>query len=287
MATVELARRAGQVWDVPIAIGHDVATGQKRVGITTSQRAGVQDRDVIVATASLEVGYNDEHVGLVLQHKAPRDPAAFIQRRGRAGRRQEQRPWSVVVLSDYGRDRIAYQAYEQLFHPALPARSLPVANSAVRRIQAAYSTLDWLAGQRSSGYSVWDDLTKPGYQAGQEALAEAIERTLRNRNIRLGLEQHLSRALGIDEDETRSLLWSSPRGIVTEMLPTALRRLRTGWFHSVTGPGQDLRAVNSPLPDFVPPNLFTDLQLPEVTVSVPAQRKNQEPDRHDLGVFSR
>jgi hypothetical protein len=281
----ELARQAGQVWDLPISIGHNVATGQKRVGITTSQRAGVQDRDVIVATASLEVGYNDEHVGLVLQHKAPRDPAAFIQRRGRAGRRQEQRPWSVVVLSDYGRDRIAYQAYEQLFHPALPARSLPIANGAVRRIQAAYSTLDWLAGQRSIGYSVWDDLTKPGYQAGQEALAEAIERTLRDPSARLRLEQHLSRALGVDEGEARSLLWSSPRGIATEMLPTALRRLRTGWFHSVRGPGQDLQAVNSPLPDFVPPNLFTDLQLPEVTVSVPAQRRNQDPDRYDLGVF--
>jgi hypothetical protein len=29
------------------------------------------------------------------------------------------RPWTVVVLSDYGRDRIAYQGYDILFNPIL------------------------------------------------------------------------------------------------------------------------------------------------------------------------
>ena len=228
-------RRAGQVWDAPAEIGHDLEAGRKRVGITTSQRAGVQDRDVIIATASLEVGYNDEHVGVVLQHKAPRDPAAFIQRRGRGGRLPEQRPWTIVVLSDFGRDRIAYQSYERLFDPALPARSLPIANQAVRRMQAAFASLDWLAKQRTRGYSVWDDLTKPRNTAGQRALAEAIERTLRDPVLRHDLETHLSRALGIERDEARALLWSPPRSIVLEMLPTALRRLTSGWFHGVKG----------------------------------------------------
>jgi hypothetical protein len=281
----QLARRAGQVWDMPAEIGHDLVSGRKRVGITTSQRAGVQEREVIVATAALEVGYNDEQVGLVLQHKAPRDPAAFIQRRGRAGRRQEQRPWTLVVLSDFGRDRIAYQSYERLFDPELPARSLPIANNAVRRMQAAYATLDWLATQRAHGYSVWDDLTKPGYAPAQRALAEAIERTLRDRDIRRKLEDHLSRALGLDREETQALLWSPPRGILTEMLPTALRRLRSGWFHAVKGPEQDLQAPNSPLPEFMPPNLFTDLQLPEVTVTVPPQRRSEAPANEELPVF--
>jgi len=280
----QLARRAGQVWDVPTEIGHDLVAGRKRVGITTSQRAGVQDREVIVATASLEVGYNDEQVGLVLQHKAPRDAAAFIQRRGRAGRLPRQRPWTVVVLSDFGRDRIAYQSYERLFDPELPARSLPIANNAVRRMQAAYATLDWLSTQRTQGNSVWDDLTKPGNAAVQTALAHKIEDVLRNPVLHAALENHLTRSLAIDREEARALLWSSPRGVLTEMLPTALRRLRTQWFHSEKGPGQDLKAPNSPLPDFMPPNLFTDLQLPEVTVTVPPQRQLDEAEEAQLPV---
>ena len=30
------------------------------------------------------------------------------------------RPWTAVVLSDYGRDRAAYQSYDLLFDPELP-----------------------------------------------------------------------------------------------------------------------------------------------------------------------
>ena len=68
---------------------------------------------------SLEVGFNDPRVGAVIQHKAPRDLASFLQRRGRAGRRLQMRPITVVVLSDYGRDRIAYQTYEKLLDPEI------------------------------------------------------------------------------------------------------------------------------------------------------------------------
>ena len=54
---------------------------------TSSQHSGVKDSaELVVATASLEVGYDDPGVGGVLQHKAPRDAAGFLQRRGRAGR---------------------------------------------------------------------------------------------------------------------------------------------------------------------------------------------------------
>ena len=38
--------------------------------------------DIVVATASLEVGFNDPRVGGVIQHKAPRDVAQFLQRKG-------------------------------------------------------------------------------------------------------------------------------------------------------------------------------------------------------------
>lgn len=282
----DLARAAGQVWDAATDIGHDLTGSRVQVGLTTSQQSGVQDRDVIVATAALEVGYNDEHVGLVLQHKAPRDPAAFLQRRGRAGRRPQQRPWTVAVLSDYGRDRIAYQAYEQLFDPSLPARSLPVANQAVRRMQAAFATLDWLSRKRQIGYSVWDDLTRPRSQRAQSALAELVERVLTDQAAGQELKRHLIDALRIDGDDADALLWTPPRGILTEVLPTALRRLQSGWHHVVAGAGGDLQAPTSPLPDFVPPNLFSDLQLPEVTVTTPKRKDSAEVDEHPLPVLT-
>lgn len=67
-------------------IGHDLAEN-KVISRTSSQDAGVDaSADVVVATSSLEVGYNDPLVGAVLQHKAPNDVASYLQRKGRAGR---------------------------------------------------------------------------------------------------------------------------------------------------------------------------------------------------------
>jgi Lhr-like helicase len=39
----------------------------------------------VVATAALEVGFNDPLVGAIIQHKAPRGMASFLQRKGPRG----------------------------------------------------------------------------------------------------------------------------------------------------------------------------------------------------------
>ena len=111
----------------------------------SSQDRGVDpNADVIVATAALEVGFDDPSVGAVVQHKAPRGLASFLQRKGRGGRTRGMRPWTVVVLSDYGRDRMAYQGYDVLFDPELPARSLPLQNRYITRMQAVFAAIDYL-----------------------------------------------------------------------------------------------------------------------------------------------
>src|SRR5207302_1627846 len=131
---------AGQSWDMCEELGFGLETFRARVGRTSSQDAGVDlTSDVIVATASLEVGFNDPTVGAVIQHKAPRGTAQFLQRKGRAGRTQRMRPWTVVVLSDYGRDRLAYQGYDLLFDPQLEPRALPLGNRYVMKMQSAYA----------------------------------------------------------------------------------------------------------------------------------------------------
>lgn len=171
---------AGQDWSLPVRIGHDLRR-RHQVGRTTAYDSGVADHtEVVVATAALEVGYDDEAVGLVLQHKAPRDMAQFLQRKGRAGRTRHMRPWTIMVLSDYGRDRLAYQAYEQFFDPELPPRDLPLGNRYVQRMQAAYALVDYLGVQLQGGLprgSVWQDLSGP--PEVHPELSEAMRRELK------------------------------------------------------------------------------------------------------------
>jgi hypothetical protein len=154
----------GQDWRALEANGH-VLSARHRVERTTALDTGVShDAEIVVATAALEVGYDDPAVGVVLQHKAPRDLAQFLQRKGRAGRTRHMRPWTIMVLSDYGRDRLAYQAYEQFFDPELPPRELPLSNRYIRRMQAAYALIDYLGVAMQQGEpagSVWRDLSAP------------------------------------------------------------------------------------------------------------------------------
>jgi hypothetical protein len=154
----------GQDWRALEYNGHNLST-RHRVERTTALDSGVShDAEIVVATAALEVGYDDPAVGVVLQHKAPRDMAQFLQRKGRAGRTRHMRPWTIMVLSDYGRDRLAYQAYEQFFDPELPPRELPLGNRYIRRMQAAYALIDYLGVAMQQGEpsgSVWRDLSGP------------------------------------------------------------------------------------------------------------------------------
>jgi hypothetical protein len=157
----------GQDWRMLEENGHALTT-RHRVERTTSLDTGVShEAEIVVATAALEVGYDDPAVGVVLQHKAPRDMAQFLQRKGRAGRTRHMRPWTIMVLSDYGRDRLAYQAYEQFFDPELPPRELPLGNRYIRRMQATYALIDYLGVNMQAGEptgSVWRDLAEPQIQ---------------------------------------------------------------------------------------------------------------------------
>lgn len=292
--------RDGQSWQFSEEIGHPLGLGVPlRISRTSSQDSGVdRGSDVVVATAALEVGYNDPEVGAVLQHKAPRDWAAYLQRKGRAGRRRSMRPWTVVVLSDYGRDRLAFQAYDQLFDPELPHRTLPVANRYVLRMQAAFAFMDWVAARVPHDVpagSVWTDFSGP--VSGSAPWVVAIRRRQEwerdlvralldgDEELCQALEAHLQAALAVSADIVRSLLWETPRPLYTSVLPTLLRRLESGWSRVPAHPGEterDYQVNDHPLPDFVPQQLFGDLNLPEVEIVIPPQMRSQEPTTHYL-----
>lgn len=273
---------AGQSWDLAEEIGHVLAPGRTiRVARTSSQDAGVDpNAEVIVATSSLEVGFDDPDVGAVLQHKAPQSGGGFLQRKGRAGRVRGMRPWTVVVLSDYGRDRIAYQAYDQLFSPVLPPRHLPIQNRSVLRMQATFALLDWLAQRLPSDLSPdpWADLSKPSKVTGAHGnsdrkhtlYASLLRNLLHESQLRDEFEGFLVRALGISPDTAKSLLWEPPRSVVMGAAPTLLRQLERDWRRA----GEAAPAEYSPwapLPGFLPGALFSDLQLPEVRIQTGSQ----------------
>lgn len=163
----------------------------------------MSEADVIVATAALEVGYNDDQVGAVLQHKSPRNMASFLQRKGRAGESAACGLYMVTALSDYGRDRVSFQAYEHLFDPALPPQYLPILNQYVLRMQAVFAFIDWLANDAAdsskSGW-LWELLSKPDSNAPtsvrdhvkKQKLAELVRGEL---PILSSLQEHLMQSL--------------------------------------------------------------------------------------------
>lgn len=292
-------RLAGQSWDLPQALGHPLDAGSRlRLGRTSSQDAGVDKAaQLIIATASLEVGFDDPAVGAVLQHKSPRDIAQFVQRKGRAGRDRGARPWTLIVLSDYGRDRTTYEAWEALFDPLLPARSLPVRNRAVLRMHAVQAVLDWLCHRLKSStpqFSAWRDLASPpdasrwgrARAESQERAARLLERVLEEPAIEAELTRWIAAALQLSSAEVNEVLWHPPRPVLLAAVPTLLRRLRSQWTVATRDGhvrGADLSG-STPLPDFFPSNLFTELSLPETTIHVPAQQHwEQEGEAESMG----
>lgn len=288
-------RLAGQAWDMPRSLGHRFAPSDSgaQVGRVSSQDPGLaENADIIVATASLEVGYDSDTVGAVIQHKSPRSGASFLQRMGRAGRPGPMRPWKIIVLSDFGRDRDGFQQVENLFHPEIVARSLPRSNRYVLRMQAAMAVLDWLAMRlRNDGcdsVSVWQMCSTPfagkgGFQQAQLKNQARAVRLLEDLLVddpkyRDRLAAYLSRALREPRETVDCLLWDPPRSILRALVPTLLRRLTTGWAFegqrvefnedgTVRGSSEPFE-FDHPIPEFVPRFLSSDLVLPEVRLGI-------------------
>jgi hypothetical protein len=286
----------GQWWWLCENIGHNLQT-PLILDLTSSQYRGVrQDANLVIATSTLEVGFNDSAVGAVLQHKSPRSLASFLQRKGRAGRTRAMRPWMVVVTSAYGRDRWAFQHAETLFNPTLRPIDLPLENVYVRKIQAAFALMDWLALKlktRWKNADVWELLssherTRTDYcKLRRHQMCEVLEGVLDGRH-RKECAEYLQGALGLQDDERamQTILWGEPRPLLLEVLPTLLRQLESDWQRVEEGniyPWSDHTAA-SPMPDFVPANLFSVLNLPELVLHIPD--KPERPSAYRTGTGS-
>lgn len=287
----------GQNWWIATQIDPDALNTGLFLDLTSSQYRGVDPKaDVIVASSTLEVGYNDPKVGAVIQHKAPYGHASFLQRKGRAGRPRSMRPWMIVVTSSYGRDRWAFQHAETLFDPVLSPMDLPLENYYVRKVQAVYALLDWLAIKLLGlGYSssIWTLLSsETPYQrsgehtAGRNKLKEILQNVLLDEVVRSEAIQYVQAALHIDETHLLNLLfWGKPRSIILDVIPTIIRQLESQWGKVIleddTWISQEWSDNTSelPLPEFLPPSLFSDLNLPEVLIQVPKRPQYRDAER--------
>jgi hypothetical protein len=268
---------SGQWWKISEDLGHQFGlVSGKKIARTSSQQRGVsKDAEIIVATASLEVGFDDQAVGAVLQHKMPRSVAGFLQRKGRAGRTQKMRPLTTIVLSPFGKDKAAWSNAESfLFQPKLPARRLPMSNRYTQKMQAVYALLDWVATE-STIWDSWSLLSgkywKEDKRPQRDSAVLCLHSLLMDPSVQIRFGSYLQEALCLSPVEVDGILWSQPRGLLTTVVPTALRRLESEF-------SEDAGKDDSPLREFAPPNLFTELSSPEVLVSFPNKQGNSADD---------
>lgn len=159
--------RKGECWHFAATDGDQIqASGRSRRGsrlvvarqpIHSGAKGNVEQAikgsDIVFATSSLEVGYDDPDITMVYQHYAPSNLASFIQRKGRGGRGSDDRPITGVTLSIYSsRDTWWFRRPRMMLEPASLSTPLNPSNHFVRRGQLVAAILDGFAAhQRKSG----------------------------------------------------------------------------------------------------------------------------------------
>lgn len=282
--------RDGQIWTLPDLLGHDLRQSAV-VSRTSSQDPGADTlSDVIVATASLEVGYDDPDVGVVVHHKAPRNFASYLQRKGRAGRRRGSRPTTLVILADGGRDRWLFQNSERLFTPEIEPIKVPLLNPYVQRIQVASFLIDWI-GRRVRLPDPVRYLRRP-----EPYLAEARNRAVALLRDLLLLEdtyaafrrdlswvyRNTQRFWSVEpeilEQQIDAVLWDSPRPVLRHAVPALLRRLEADWRYAdpARSSEREEQGARQPLPSFIPSASFADLSASEIIVEFAKTGKASE-----------
>lgn len=151
-------------------------------------------------------------------------------------------------------------------------------NIHIQKMQAAMATLDWLS-MKIPGSNIWSLLNKP--QTKRESLDHLdrmfhlITAVIEQHAWQQELEKYLFYALRITDEQLQRVLWSPPRSIMMELLPTLKRQLTTQWSR-MGQPEADRSTGRSPLPAFIPSALFSELNLPELEIHLERKFKKRE-----------
>lgn len=80
-------------------------------------RQDLDQWDCMIATSTLEVGFDHSELIATAQFKAPPNPASFQQRKGRGGRGVEDIPLTLMVLGNSPGDLFAFKNEQRYFDP--------------------------------------------------------------------------------------------------------------------------------------------------------------------------
>lgn len=146
--------RAGDCW-----VFAQLAGWNQRLRVASSvyagaepQAAALDNQDLIPTSPSLEVGYDDDAIHLIYQHKAPPSATSFIQRRGRAGRDPNDSPVIVTLLWPYRRDDVFYFFHpEALYEPATSTCSAPMPSWRSSTCSPACAARTWTGSGTTPG----------------------------------------------------------------------------------------------------------------------------------------
>ena len=178
------------------------------------------------------------------------------------------RPWTIVVLSEHGRDRWAFRDSERLFSPNLDRLSLPVFNPYVLRIQATWFLVDWIARRVGRGV--------PGlYLARRKYFDNVATRVVRDLIDQPELRAQLTRDLAdwirfspggvrvADADRlAQDILWKPPRAVLRQVVPSLWNHLEGDETDATTG-------RDRLLPQFLPERTWEVLDTQDVELAMP------------------
>jgi hypothetical protein len=85
-----------------------------------------EDWDQLIATSTLEVGFDNESIIGTFQYRAPMSVPSFLQRKGRGGRDAEDRPVTVVVLGSTSTDSYYFHHSDYLSDPREEHLEIPL-----------------------------------------------------------------------------------------------------------------------------------------------------------------
>lgn len=209
--------------------------------ISEANYSGVKDVDLrkshlIPTSPSLEVGYDDDTIQLVYQHMAPSNVAAFIQRRGRAGRNPDHSPVIITLLWPYrARDLFYFYRPNYLYKPSFDDIPLNARNRHVQLTHAFLGIFDWLAFQtEATGWPTVPDkirqILSTNYTRVGNGRSSAAQRwQLRKRNMISWGTAILDRM----ETQLRAYLQSQLPAPAPGVIDEALDLLREKFFNPI------------------------------------------------------
>jgi hypothetical protein len=241
------------------------------------------DDDLIITTTALEVGYDDATLMGVIQYQAPANVASFVQRKGRGGRKVGTRPFITTVLSPYKTaDVFLYQNHHLLVEPRFKKLPLNPANPFLQRIHGFYALFDWLAylaARQDLQLALSDYMCRHDYDALKQLTARP--------EILDAFRDYLADMFNLQDPARMQMLLVDPEsyawnysGILTRGLGTLMDALHDSFDE---GHGGSVRARREVLRDYLPQNLFSDINLPELDVWY-GHRREPVPEEISLGI---